>query len=44
MGKFHKEISKSNQLNYLGKNAIKDVNNYQWTSRVKKIINFYEKR
>ena len=39
-----KEISKSNQLNYLGKNAIKDVNNYQWTSRVKKIINFYEKR
>ena len=39
-----KEISKSNQLNYLGKNAIKDVNNYQWISRVKKIINFYEKR
>ena len=39
-----RNVSNSNNLNYLGKNAIRDVINYQWTSRVKKIQKFYEKK
>ena len=42
--KFIKRASNFNNLNYLGKNAVKDVYNYQWSSRVKKIEKFYEKR
>tara|TARA_Y100000590_G_C15718947_1_gene1012854 strand:+ start:878 stop:1978 length:1101 start_codon:yes stop_codon:yes gene_type:complete len=38
-----KRASNSNSLNYLGKNAIKNVLDYQWISRVKKIQKFYEK-
>ncbi len=39
-----KNVSNSNNLNYLGKNAIKDVIGYQWISRVEKIQKFYEKK
>ena len=39
-----KTASNSNNLNYLGRNAIKDVSVYQWISRVKKIQKFYEKK
>ena len=39
-----KSVSKSKKLNYLGKNAIKDVCNYSWILRVKKIQKFYAKK
>ena len=39
-----KKASKSKNLNYLGKNAIRDVCNYSWSSRVKKINKFYDKK
>ena len=42
--KYIKKASKSKNLNYLGKNAIRDVRNYSWSSRVKKIHKFYEKK
>ena len=42
--RFIKSASSSNNLNYLGKNAIKDVLGYQWNSRIKKIQKFYDKR
>ena len=38
-----KKMSKSSKLNYLGKNAIRDVYNYSWNLRVRKIKKFYEK-
>ena len=39
-----KNASKSKNLNYLGKNAIRDVYNYSWSSRVNKIKKFYDKK
>ena len=39
-----KKMSKSSKLNYLGKNAIRDVHNYSWNLRVRKIKKFYEKK
>ena len=39
-----KNAFNSNNLNYLGKNAIRDVKGYSWISRVKKIKKFYEKK
>ncbi len=39
-----KDVSKSKKLNYLGKNAIKDVCNYSWNLRVRKIQKFYAKK
>mgnify|MGYP001207290527 CR=1 FL=1 len=39
-----KKTSKSSKLNYLGKNAIRDVHNYSWNLRVRKIKKFYEKK
>ncbi len=39
-----RKIFRSNNLNYIGKNAIRDSKNYQWKSRVEKIIKFNEKK
>ena len=39
-----KNAFNSNNLNYLGKNAIKDVCNYSWNLRVRKIQKFYAKK
>ena len=39
-----KNAFNSENLNYLGKNAIRDVKGYSWISRVKKIQKFYEKK